>query len=185
MISNSEKLWEGLTRGVVLKCNDELMAKIIGGNSDYTEYTSIQNLAQHAPDIPAPKPHGLVKFSSASIIFMTYFPSRTLEQAWAKLTNENKVLVQHQLNGIFSRLRMLKNEGGHRLGGRGWKTIIGSHTGATKSSLLPQNWKTSNSQYHFMEVDHGSTFSVASCLLQKKAPFLLMVTFGEPTSRWN
>jgi hypothetical protein len=127
MISNSEKLWEGPTRGVVLKCNDELVAKIIRGNNDYTEYTSIQYLAQHAPDIPAPKPHGLVRFGSARIMFMTYFPSMTLEQAWPKLTHENKVLVQHQLNGIFSRLRMLKREGGHRLGGVSGEGVADHH----------------------------------------------------------
>jgi hypothetical protein len=71
------------TRGVVLKFNDNLVAKIICGNSDYTEYTSLQYLAEHAPDIPAPNPHGLVKFDSASVMFMTCFPSTTLEKAWS------------------------------------------------------------------------------------------------------
>lgn len=136
MISNSEKLWEGPTRGVVLKCNDELAAKIIRGNSDYTEYTSIQYLAQHAPDIPAPKPHGLVKFGSARIMFMTYFPSMTLEQAWPKLTYENKVLVQHQLNGIFSRLRMLKRESGHRLGGVSGEGVRDNHRESHRSDKV-------------------------------------------------
>jgi len=56
MILESEKLWEGPTRGVVLKCDDNLVVKGIRGNSDCTEYTSLQYLAKHAPDIPAPKP---------------------------------------------------------------------------------------------------------------------------------
>jgi hypothetical protein len=41
MILNCERLWEFPTRGVVLKCNENLIAKIIRGNDDYTEYTSI------------------------------------------------------------------------------------------------------------------------------------------------
>ncbi|TVY50381.1 hypothetical protein LCER1_G007878 [Lachnellula cervina] len=120
MILSCEKLWEGLagTRGVVLKCNPRLAAKIIQGNDDYTEYTSLQYLEEHAPDIPVPRPHGLVKFGSARIIFMTYFPSTTLESAWPNLTHENKLLIQHQLNDIFLKLRALTSTGAeHILGG--------------------------------------------------------------------
>jgi hypothetical protein len=51
------KLWEFPTRGVVLKCDDELVAKVIGNDEDYTKYASIQYLADNAPDILAPKPH--------------------------------------------------------------------------------------------------------------------------------
>ncbi|TVY44432.1 hypothetical protein LOCC1_G003267 [Lachnellula occidentalis] len=118
MILSCEKLWEGPTRGVVLKCNPRLVAKIIQGNDDYTEYTSIQYLQEHAPDIPAPRPHGLVKFGSARIMFMTYFPSTTLESAWPNLTHENKLLIQDQLNDIFLKLRALTSTSvEHRLGG--------------------------------------------------------------------
>lgn len=98
MILKSEKLWEFPTRGVVLKCNDELAVKIVHGYNDYTEYTSMQYLAEHAPDIPAPKPHGFVKLNNINVIFMTYFPSTTLEKVWDSLTHNNKVLIQHQLD---------------------------------------------------------------------------------------
>ncbi|TVY90888.1 hypothetical protein LAWI1_G005203 [Lachnellula willkommii] len=118
MILSCEKLWEDPSRGVVLKCNPRLVAKIIQGNDDYTEYTSLKYLEEHAPDIPAPRPHGLVKFSSARIMFMTYFPSTTLESAWPNLTHENKLLIQHQLNDIFLKLRALTSTGvEHVLGG--------------------------------------------------------------------
>ncbi|TVY31713.1 hypothetical protein LSUB1_G008918 [Lachnellula subtilissima] len=118
MILSCEKLWEVPTRGVVLKCNSRLVAKIIQGNDDYTEYTSIQYLEEHAPDIPAPRPHGLIKFGSARVMFMTYFPSITLESAWPTLTHENKLLIQQQLNDIFLKLRALTSPGvKHILGG--------------------------------------------------------------------
>ena len=118
MILSCEELWEFPTRGVVLKCNSRLAAKIIKGNNDYTEYTSMQYLEEHAPDVPAPRPHGLVKFGSARIMSMTYFPSTTLESAWPNLTHENKLLIQHQLNDIFLKLRALTSTGvEHILGG--------------------------------------------------------------------
>ncbi|RDW91203.1 hypothetical protein BP5796_02368 [Coleophoma crateriformis] len=107
MILSCERLWELPTRGVVLKCNTNLIAKIIRGNSNYTEYTSIQYLAEHAPEIPAPKPHGLVKFHNVRILFMTHFPSMTLESAWPKLIHEDKISIQKQLNDIFIKLRSL------------------------------------------------------------------------------
>jgi hypothetical protein len=81
MILSCERLWEFPTRGVVLKCNANLIAKIIRGNDDYTKYTLIQYLVEYTPKIPAPRPHGLIKFNSVRIMFMTYFPSMTLESA--------------------------------------------------------------------------------------------------------
>ena len=111
MISESEKLWEFPTRGVVLKCNEDLVAKIIRGNDDYTEYTSLQYLANYAPHIPAPKPHGLIKLDNVRIMFMTYLPSTTLEKVWSSLNHDNKVIIQHQLDDIFTDLRRLKYDG--------------------------------------------------------------------------
>lgn len=126
MIPDCERLWEGLTRGVVLKCGDNLVAKIIRGNDDYTEYTSLQYLAEHAPDLPVPKPHGLIRFDSVRIMFMTYFPSITLEKAWSSLTHDNKVLIQHQLDEIFCKLRQLKSNG-RPMGGVGGEGVKEGH----------------------------------------------------------
>jgi hypothetical protein len=132
MISSCEKLWEFPTRGVVLKCNATLVAKIIRGNHDYTEYTAMKYLAEHAPDIPAPKPHGLAKFDSVRILFMTYFPSMTLESAWPKLTHEDKVSIQKQLDAIFIKLRSL-SWNGHSLGGVGGESVKDDHHESHKS----------------------------------------------------
>lgn len=107
MISSCERIWEFPTRGVVPKCNSSLVAKIVRGNDDYTEYTSIEYLAEHAPAIPAPKPHGFVKFNNVRTLFMTYFPSMTLEPAWPKLAHQDKVSIQIQLDDIFIKPRSL------------------------------------------------------------------------------
>ncbi|TVY89043.1 Versiconal hemiacetal acetate reductase [Lachnellula willkommii] len=91
--------------------------RLLSGTRDYTEYTALQYLALHMPDVPAPKPLGLVTFSGCRIMFMTYFPSMTLEQAWPKLNHENKLSIQQQLETIFSRLRSMKKPAGLPLGG--------------------------------------------------------------------
>lgn len=57
-----------------IKCNDDIVAKVISTNGNYTEYTALQYLAEQAPEIPAPRPHGLIKFgyfaSFSSLIFL-------------------------------------------------------------------------------------------------------------------
>ncbi|KFY91877.1 hypothetical protein V498_05278 [Pseudogymnoascus sp. VKM F-4517 (FW-2822)] len=117
MLAQPEKLWEDPIRGVVLKCNDDLAVKVVRGYNDPTEYTSMQYLAEHAPDIPAPKPHGFVKLGTIHVIFMTFIPSTTLEKVWADLTDINKASIQHELNEIFLKLRKLRKSSEQRLGG--------------------------------------------------------------------
>ena len=117
MISASTKVWENQLAGAVLRCNEEIAAKVIYGNDDYTEYTSLQYLNAHAPDIPVPKPHGLIKFSNVCIMLMTYIPSTTLESVWPNLTLDNKLSIQNRLQSIFSTLRSLKLPPGRNMGG--------------------------------------------------------------------
>lgn len=117
MLTRTEKLWEDPIRGVVLKCNDNLAVKVVRGYNDPTEYTSMQYLAEHAPDIPAPKPHGFIKLGTTHVIFMTFIPSVTLEKVWASLTRGNKASIQHELHEIFLKLRKLKKSSTQRLGG--------------------------------------------------------------------
>jgi hypothetical protein len=117
MISASTKVWENPLAGVVLRCNEEIAAKIVYGNNDYTEYTSLLYLNSQAPDIPAPKPHGLIKFSDMNIMLMTYFPTTTLESVWPKLTLNNKLPIQNRVQSIFSTLRSLTLPPGRNMGG--------------------------------------------------------------------
>lgn len=52
LISTFEKVWEGMMRGVVLKCGEEVAVKIIKGNREergnFAAYTALQYLALHA-----------------------------------------------------------------------------------------------------------------------------------------
>lgn len=110
LLWDSPKLWESYVRGVVVKCNENIVAKVLTGNEDYTEYTSMQYLMRQAPDIPAPRPHGLIAFEPFRVLFMSYIPGTTLTHAWPGLSHEDKLSIQRQLDGIFRRLRILRPE---------------------------------------------------------------------------
>lgn len=113
----SKKLWESPVRGVVVKCDENIIAKVVTGNDNYTEYTSMRYLMDQAPDIPAPRPHGLVAYGPFRVIFMSYIQGTTLAQAWPSLLHEEKLSIQRQLDDIFLRLRTLQQDNGSLLGG--------------------------------------------------------------------
>jgi aminoglycoside phosphotransferase (APT) family kinase protein len=117
MISSSTTLWENSLAGTVLKYNEKIAAKIISVGKGYAEYSSLQYLEAYAPEIPAPKPHGLIKYSNFYIMLMTYIPSTTLESVWPTLDPNNKVAIQARLQTIFTLLRTLKKPSGYSLGG--------------------------------------------------------------------
>ncbi|RHZ51900.1 hypothetical protein CDV55_103613 [Aspergillus turcosus] len=96
--------------GVVVNCDDDIVAKVVVTSGDYTEYTTLQYLAERAPEIPVPKPHGLIRTGLLCVIFMTYIPSMTLTEAWPTLTHQGKVSVQRQLDDIFCQLRTLQKD---------------------------------------------------------------------------
>ena len=117
LIWDSPKLWENPVRGVVVKCSEEIVAKVITGNQDYTEYTSMQYLAERVPGIPVLRPHGLIAFGPFRVIFMSYIPGVTLTQAWPNLPDQEKQLIQDQLDAIFCKIRTLRQVNGNVLGG--------------------------------------------------------------------
>ncbi|PYH87751.1 hypothetical protein BO71DRAFT_404391 [Aspergillus ellipticus CBS 707.79] len=117
LIWDSPKLWESHIRGIVVKCTEEIVAKVVWGNRDYTEYTSLQYLMREAPDIPAPRPHGLIAFGPFRVLFMSYVPEMTLTEAWPNMSHEERQSIQHQLNDIFHRLRSIRQDAGKTLGG--------------------------------------------------------------------
>lgn len=110
LLWSSQKLWGNPVRGVVVKCDNDIVAKVVVTSGDYTEYMTLQYLAERAPEIPVPKPHILIRTGLLCVIFMTYIPSITLTQAWPTLTHQDKVSVQRQLDGIFCQLRMLQKD---------------------------------------------------------------------------
>lgn len=123
MLWNCKKIWEAPTRGIVVQCNDEIVAKVISTKGDYTEYTALQYLAEQAPEIPAPRPHGLIKFGYFCIIFQSYVPSMTLTKVWPSLTHDDKIHVRNQLEDIFKKLRSIRKKEGHPLGGVGGEGV--------------------------------------------------------------
>ncbi|OJD12983.1 hypothetical protein AJ78_06498 [Emergomyces pasteurianus Ep9510] len=118
LIWDSEKLWELNIRGIVVKCDDSIVIKVNVRHSDYcNEYTNLQYLEEHTPDIPVPRPHGMVIFGSFRAIFMSYIPGVTVAKIWPSLSHEEKLQIQRQLDQFFCRLRTLKQHDGVALGG--------------------------------------------------------------------
>lgn len=67
-IESSQILWQSKAcyGHAVVKCSADIVAKIVPCLEDYTEYTSMQYLEQHAPQVPIPKPLGLVVSNTTS-----------------------------------------------------------------------------------------------------------------------
>lgn len=118
-------------RGGVLRCGNkstvDIAVKIVPASMTGSEYSTLQFLAQHAPDFPAPKPHGLIKLGNSALILMSYIPSVTLRNVWSTLSHTNKLSIQRQLERLFSRLRGIKQQAGGRLGGVGGEGVSDSH----------------------------------------------------------
>lgn len=97
---------------MVAKCNEDVVAKEItdSNKDDTTEYTAIQYLSERVPDIPASRPHGLIRFGPPRVILMSYTLDMTLAQIWPSLSHEEKDSIQHQLDDIFHRLRIIRQE---------------------------------------------------------------------------
>ena len=110
VIGTSEVIWRnGLSGGVaVMKCSSDMVVKMIPNFEDFTEYTSLQYLRRHAPDIPIPEPLGAITSEQTAYIFMSLIPGPTLESVWAQLPNEQKLSISNQLNGILLELRQIQ-----------------------------------------------------------------------------
>ncbi|OGM48781.1 hypothetical protein ABOM_003057 [Aspergillus bombycis] len=118
LILKSDRLFElSIRTGAVVRCSDDLVIKIFPSSRDLTEYHNLQYLAENAPELPIPKPHGLIMLGSIGAMFMSYVPGIALHQVWSRLSHEGKLSIQKQLHDIFSRLRSLHQEDGTELGG--------------------------------------------------------------------
>ncbi|KAM5445380.1 hypothetical protein MaudCBS49596_007603 [Microsporum audouinii] len=138
LILNSERLFELSIRGVVVKCNDDIVIKAFPDSRDLTEYHNLQYLANHAPDLPVPRVHGLIMLGHFRVMFMSYIPGVTIDKVWPSLSHEAKVSLKGQLGDIFSRLRRLRQDDGYELGGVGGEgakdyriTEVFAHKGIT------------------------------------------------------
>jgi hypothetical protein len=104
---------------IVLDAGSEIAVKIIQDMGDTTEYTTLQYVEKHLPEIPAPRPLGLVALGERySVLFMSLMPGTTLAEAWPTLDHSLKCSVQEQLNCIFMSLRSFRpSESNVPLGG--------------------------------------------------------------------
>lgn len=120
-IQNGKVLWQsGITTGnMVVKCNDKIVIKVIPRTADYTEFTSMRYLHANLPDVPAPRPLGIVSSGSSSYIFITYVPGVSLSTIWSELDEKQKKHIVLELNEILERMRQRRCPAGVALGGVG------------------------------------------------------------------
>jgi hypothetical protein len=82
---------------------------------------------------------------------MSYIPSMTLSEAWPCLSHEQKISVQHQLDGIFRKLRSVRKADGHYLGGLGGEGVKGIEPNTTVSTAAGFE------DFRYSTPHHGST----------------------------
>ncbi|KAL4779459.1 hypothetical protein BJX76DRAFT_351771 [Aspergillus varians] len=109
----------GIMQANFFKCNADIVLKAVRDMKDFAEYTTLQYLQQHRPDIPNPGPLGLLRLNGIVLIFMSYQPGNTLTNVWPTLDKAQKTSIQEQLNKILTDLRSLRFTPGIPLGGIG------------------------------------------------------------------
>lgn len=121
LTKRSPTIWQSQAcrKHAVFRCNNNVIVKVVPDLKDYTEYTSMQYLWEHAPDIPAPRPLGLVDLNATSYIFMSFVPGLTLDKVWPMLTQERKISLGDQLNDLLLDLKKLQRPDWMPLGGVG------------------------------------------------------------------
>lgn len=119
LVEQSEIIWKPKfgTHKIVLQCSPDIALKIILNMDDFTEYTALQYLEEHKPNIPAPRSLGLIRLGKCFLIFMSFVPGTTLEAVWPELDDSLKRSIQAQLNDIFVDLRSLTRPDNMPLGG--------------------------------------------------------------------
>lgn len=118
LLRKSDLLWQSCsTRSrYVVRCNHQLVLKSIE-SSDFTEYSTLQYLQLHRPQIPVPQPHGLITSGQSAYLLMSYVPGITLSKAWPQLQLFQKEAISKKLDDIFSDLRQLQRPDKFALGG--------------------------------------------------------------------
>lgn len=101
----------------VFRCSPDTVAKVVWDAEDYTEYTMLQFLNEHAPNIPAAKPLGVARVGQVSLIFSSYIPGEQLTKVWPQLKTQQKVSLMVQLGKIISDLRSIPYPPHQPLGG--------------------------------------------------------------------
>ncbi|KAE8382903.1 kinase-like domain-containing protein [Aspergillus bertholletiae] len=121
IMRTSEVIWKApfARQKMVLKCGNNIVLKVIRNMDDYTEYTTLQYLRQHRPNVPVPEPSGLVRVNDISLVFMTHVSSNMLADVWSILNSSQKASIKEQLAAILLDLRSIPFTPGTPLGGVG------------------------------------------------------------------
>lgn len=119
MVAASETVHSGPVPALrtVFRCSSNAVAKVIWDAEDYTEYTMLQLLNKRAPDIPAPKPLGVLRIGRLSLIFASYIPGQQLSEVWSNLTAQQKGSLMTELDLILCNLRSISCPPNQPLGG--------------------------------------------------------------------
>jgi hypothetical protein len=81
MIRRGEVLWKYEdTDRMVVKCGPAVIVKI-AGTEDHAEFANLQYLEGHCPEIPAPRPLGLVTLGLTFYTSMSFIPGITIREA--------------------------------------------------------------------------------------------------------
>ncbi|OAL43414.1 hypothetical protein IQ07DRAFT_299677 [Pyrenochaeta sp. DS3sAY3a] len=137
LVEQSKIIWKPKfgTHKIVLKFSPSIALKIILNMDDFTEYTALQYLEEHKPNIPSPRPLGLIRLGKCFLIFMTFVP------------------VQAQLNDIFVDLRSLTRPDETPLGGVAGEGCqdLRRHVRRTRDPIWTteefDNWQFSNPHF--------------------------------------
>ncbi|KAL8928049.1 MAG: hypothetical protein Q9172_001104 [Xanthocarpia lactea] len=107
VVQSGQVLWQSGTcrQNAVVKCNSEIVVKIIPNMQDYTEFTPLQYIANNIGEVPTPMPLGLVKIGWLSYMFMSLIEGTTLEKAWLNMIPTQKKSVTEQLDDILTKMR--------------------------------------------------------------------------------
>ncbi|PHH65744.1 hypothetical protein CDD81_1471 [Ophiocordyceps australis] len=91
----------------VFSIDDKFAIKISPRNLS-TEHKALRFLRCHLEDFLAPRSHGLVQLGGYYIMFSTYIPGRTLQEAWPELNLGDRLNVSAQLGELVRELRTVE-----------------------------------------------------------------------------
>lgn len=97
----------------VAKLNERLAVKVepTKPSNDTNHCLALQFIAEHAPEVSAPRLHGLIRLDVWSMMFMSYIPGSSLTKVWPTIPSDQRVVIQAQLDDAFTEVRQIKRDG--------------------------------------------------------------------------
>jgi Phosphotransferase enzyme family len=119
LLANVEIIFDSLGTRIcfVGKCDPKIAVKAVRSATGFTEYTTLQYLELYRPQLPIPRPHGVIVQGISAYIFQSLIPGQTLTQVWPSLNHSQKKSISGQLDRILLDLRGLELPAGTPLGG--------------------------------------------------------------------